>query len=61
MYECRRLNKNKIGHDLVETLVATIDQISGDILVSYGHEIGYDMHQCVSLPFLNPFNKYEFG
>ncbi|RHN44314.1 putative ent-copalyl diphosphate synthase [Medicago truncatula] len=42
----RRLNKNKTGDELVETLVATIDQISGDIFVSYGHEIGYDMHQC---------------
>lgn len=41
-----RLNRNKTGHDLAETLVATIDQISWDILVSYGHEIGYDMHQC---------------
>jgi len=56
MYVCRRLNKNKIGHELVEALVATIDEISGDILVSYGHEIRYDMHQCVSLPILNLFN-----
>ncbi|KAK2359467.1 ent-copalyl diphosphate synthase, chloroplastic [Trifolium repens] len=41
-----RLNRNKTGHDLAETLVATIDQISWDILLSCGHEIGYDMHQC---------------
>jgi hypothetical protein len=55
---CRRLNRNKTGHDLAETLVATIDQISWDILLSCGHEIGYDMHQCVSLPILNLFNIY---
>ena len=51
------MNRNKSGHNLAETLVATIDQISWDILVSYGHEIGYDMHQCVSLPILNTFGK----
>lgn len=44
------------GHGLAEILVATIDQISWDILVSHGHEIGCDMHHSVSLPlFLNPF------
>ncbi|WJX75264.1 Gly-Xaa carboxypeptidase [Trifolium repens] len=42
----RRLNRDKTGHELAETLVTTIDQISRDIVVSYGHEIGYDMHQC---------------
>ncbi|XP_012568797.1 ent-copalyl diphosphate synthase, chloroplastic-like isoform X1 [Cicer arietinum] len=42
----RRVIKNKTGHELAETLVTTIDQISWDILVSYGHEIGYDMHHC---------------
>ncbi|XP_027351676.1 ent-copalyl diphosphate synthase, chloroplastic [Abrus precatorius] len=41
-----RLSRNKRGHGLVETLVATIDQISWDILVSHGHEIGYDMRRC---------------
>ncbi|KHN19905.1 Ent-copalyl diphosphate synthase, chloroplastic [Glycine soja] len=40
-----RLNRNRTGHGLAETLVATIDQISWDILVSHGHEIGYDMHR----------------
>ncbi|CAJ1904862.1 unnamed protein product [Sphenostylis stenocarpa] len=40
-----RLNRNRTGHGLVETLVATIDQISWDTLVSHGHEIGYDMHR----------------
>ncbi|KAL9331780.1 hypothetical protein ACSQ67_001390 [Phaseolus vulgaris] len=40
-----RLNRNRTGHGLVETLVATIDQISWDIIVSHGHEIGYDMHR----------------
>ncbi|XP_061367004.1 ent-copalyl diphosphate synthase, chloroplastic [Gastrolobium bilobum] len=39
-----RLNRNQTGHGLAETLVATIDQISWDVLVSHGHEIGYDMH-----------------
>ncbi|KAK7336757.1 hypothetical protein VNO77_17304 [Canavalia gladiata] len=40
-----RLNRNKTGHGLVEALLATIDQISWDILVSHGHEIGYDMYR----------------
>ncbi|KAG4913159.1 hypothetical protein AAZX31_19G142900 [Glycine max] len=40
-----RLNRNRIGHGLAEALVATIDQISWDILVSHGHEIGYHMHR----------------
>ncbi|XP_014498372.1 ent-copalyl diphosphate synthase, chloroplastic [Vigna radiata var. radiata] len=40
-----RFNRNRTGHGLVETLVTTIDQISWDILVSQGHEIGYDMHR----------------
>ncbi|MED6194806.1 Gly-Xaa carboxypeptidase [Stylosanthes scabra] len=38
------LNKNTTGQGLPQALVATIDQISWDILVSHGHEIGYDMH-----------------
>ncbi|XP_058739280.1 ent-copalyl diphosphate synthase, chloroplastic [Vicia villosa] len=41
-----RLKKNKTEHELVETLFATIDEISWDVRLSYGHEIGYDMHQC---------------
>jgi hypothetical protein len=56
VYGCRRLNRDKTGHELAETLVTTIDQISRDIVVSYGHEIGYDMHQCVSLSILNHVN-----
>lgn len=62
MYECRSLKRNKRNHELVEALVATIDQIARDICLSYGHEIGYEMNQCVSYPILNPFNQYnEFG
>ncbi|KAK7396372.1 hypothetical protein VNO78_17330 [Psophocarpus tetragonolobus] len=38
-------NRNRSEDGLAETLVATIDQISWDILVSHGHEIGYDMHR----------------
>nr|XP_025604633.1 ent-copalyl diphosphate synthase, chloroplastic isoform X3 [Arachis hypogaea] len=41
-----RLKKNKTGQELAQTLVADIDQISWDILVSHGHEIGYDMHHA---------------
>ncbi|XP_047178780.1 ent-copalyl diphosphate synthase, chloroplastic [Vigna umbellata] len=41
-----RFNRNTTGHGLVKTLVTTIDQISWDILVSQGHEIGYDMHRA---------------
>nr|KYP70695.1 hypothetical protein KK1_009923 [Cajanus cajan] len=40
-----RFNRKRTGHGLTDTLVATIDQISWDILVSHGHEIGYDMHR----------------
>ncbi|MED6106811.1 Gly-Xaa carboxypeptidase [Stylosanthes scabra] len=39
-----RLNQNRLGQGLANALIATIDQISWDILVSHGHEIGYDMH-----------------
>lgn len=52
--KCRRMKRNKTEHELVESLFATIDEISWDVRLSYGHEIGYDMHQCVSLPILNP-------
>jgi len=41
-----RLKKNKTKNELVETLIATIDEISWDMRLSYGHEIGHDMHQC---------------
>ncbi|KAL2320957.1 hypothetical protein Fmac_029926 [Flemingia macrophylla] len=40
-----RFNSKMTGHGLAETLVATIDQISWDIVVSHGHEIGYYMHR----------------
>ncbi|XP_058736370.1 ent-copalyl diphosphate synthase, chloroplastic-like isoform X2 [Vicia villosa] len=40
------LRRNKTKNELVEVLVATIDQIARDICLSYGHEIGYEMHQC---------------
>ncbi|KAI4349506.1 hypothetical protein L6164_010089 [Bauhinia variegata] len=41
-----RLNKKKTGQGLLGALVGTIDQLSWDILVSHGHEIGYDVHQA---------------
>ena len=50
LFVSRRLNKNKTGQGLVGSLVGTIDQISWDLLVSHGHEIGYDMHRTVSFP-----------
>ncbi|XP_054803586.1 ent-copalyl diphosphate synthase, chloroplastic-like isoform X2 [Prosopis cineraria] len=39
-----RLNRNRTEEGLVGALVETIDQLSWDILVSHGHEIGFDMH-----------------
>lgn len=41
-----RMSRNETGHGLIETLLATIDQISWDILVSHGLEVGYDMHHA---------------
>ncbi|KAL5095854.1 hypothetical protein RYX36_000181 [Vicia faba] len=41
-----RFKRNKTEHELAETLFGTIDEISWDVRLSYGHEIGYDMHQC---------------
>ncbi|KAK7285339.1 hypothetical protein RJT34_20108 [Clitoria ternatea] len=59
-----RLNRNKTEHGLAETLIATIDEISWDILVSQGHEIGYDMHcselkSCNGAAYVNNISTLE--
>ncbi|KAI9080381.1 hypothetical protein K1719_037775 [Acacia pycnantha] len=48
-----RLNGNRTYEGLVGALVGTIDQLSWDILVSHGHEIGYDMHHTWKKWLLN--------
>ncbi|KAK7242998.1 hypothetical protein RIF29_37780 [Crotalaria pallida] len=38
------MNRNKTEHGLADAVVATIDQISWDVIVSQGLDIGYAMH-----------------